>query len=76
MFFTVTFIMDLPFSTNACRGRVGGGSSLRYISIVYYMQKRVCGEGVQIACKIAYVLNRRPPSKSQANTVIGLKWQK
>ena len=34
------------------------GSSLLYISIAYYMLK---GEGwVQIACKIAYVLNGRP----------------
>ena len=46
----------LPFSTYAPRG--GGGSSLLYISIAYYMQKG--GEGVQIACKIAYVLNGRP----------------
>ena len=36
----------------------GGGSRLPYISIAYYMQKG--GEGVQIACKIAYVLNGRP----------------
>ena len=35
----------------------GGGSSLLYISIAYYMQK--VGEGVQIACKIAYVINLR-----------------
>ena len=37
----------LPFSTYA---PIGGGSSLLYISIAYYR-----GEGVQIACKIAYV---------------------
>ena len=48
----------LPFSTYAPRGGRGGGSSLLYISIAYYMQKG--GEGVQIACKIAYVLNGRP----------------
>ena len=36
----------------------GGGSSLLYISIAYYMQKG--GGWVQIACKIAYVLNGRP----------------
>ena len=36
------------------------GSSLLYISIAYYMQKG--GEGVQIACKIAYILNGRPHS--------------
>ena len=36
----------------------GGGSSLLHISIAYYMQKG--GEGVQIACKIAYLLNGRP----------------
>ena len=34
------------------------GSSLLYISIAYYMQKG--GGWVQIACKIAYVLNGRP----------------
>ena len=34
------------------------GSSLLYISIAYYMQKG--GGWVQIACKIAYVLNERP----------------
>ena len=36
-----------------------GGSSLLYISIAFYMQKG--GEGVQIACKIAYVINGRFP---------------
>ena len=36
------------------------GSSLLYISIAYYMQKG--GGWVQIACKIAYVLNGRPLS--------------
>ena len=39
-----------------------GGSSLLYISIAYYMQKG--GSGVQIACKLAYVLNGRPHSKN------------
>ena len=39
-------------------GEGGEGSSLPYISIAFYMQKG--GEGVQIACKIAYVLNGRP----------------
>ena len=34
------------------------GSSLLYISIAFYMQKG--GGWVQIACKIAYVLNGRP----------------
>ena len=34
------------------------GSSLPYISIAYYIQKG--GGWVQIACKIAYVLNGRP----------------
>ena len=34
------------------------GSSLLYISIAYYMQKG--GGWVQIACKIAYILNGRP----------------
>ena len=37
------------------------GSSLLYISIAYGMQKG--GEGVQIACKIGYVLNGRPLSE-------------
>ena len=37
-----------------------GGSNLLYISIAYYMQKG--GGWVQIACKIAYVLNGRPPT--------------
>ena len=35
-------------------------SNLLYIYIAYYMQKG--GEGVQIACKIAYVINGRPLS--------------
>ena len=34
------------------------GSSLLFISIAYYMQKG--GGWVQIACKIAYILNGRP----------------
>ena len=34
-------------------------SSLLYISIAYYMQKGG-GEGVQIACKTAYIINGRP----------------
>ena len=51
------YIRGLPLSTYATRGG-GGGSSLLYISIAYYMQKG--GGWVQIACKIAYVLNGRP----------------
>ena len=51
-------IRGLPLSTYATGGEGGGVSSLLYISIAYYMQKG--GEGVQIACKIAYVLNGRP----------------
>ena len=39
----------------------GGVSSLQYISIAYYVQEG--GEGVQIACKIAYILNGRPHTK-------------
>ena len=46
-------LMGLPFSLGG-----GGVSSLLYISIAYYMQKG--GGWVQIACKIAYVLNGRP----------------
>ena len=41
-------------------GGAGWGSSLLYISIAYNMQK--WGEGVQIACKNAYVINGRPLS--------------
>ena len=41
-----------------CVGGGGGVKPPRYISIVYYMQKGV--GWVQIACKIAYVLNGRP----------------
>ena len=47
----------LPLIRYAPRGR-GGGSNLLYISIAYYMQKG--GEGVQMACQIAYVINGRP----------------
>ena len=39
---------------------MGGGSCLLYISLAYYMQKG--GGWVQIACKIAYILNGRPPA--------------
>ena len=42
------------------RGRERG-SSLLHVSFAHYMQKG--GEGVQIACKIAYVLNGRPPKR-------------
>ena len=47
-------VRGLPFSTYAPRGE----GVLLYICIAYYMQKG--GEGVQIACKIAYVLNGGP----------------
>ena len=47
----------LPLITYTPRGREGG-SSLLYISINHYMQKG--GEGVQIACKTACVINGRP----------------
>ena len=53
---TLTLGRGLPFSMYA--PREVGGSSLLYIPIAYYMQQR--GEGVQIACKIANVLNGRP----------------
>ena len=49
-------IGGLPLITYAPRGE--GGSSLLYISIAYHMQKG--GGWLQIACKIAYVLNGRP----------------
>ena len=46
--------------SNVCT-QGGGGSSLLYISIAYYMQTwGGGGEGIQIACKIAYVLNGKP----------------
>ena len=57
----------LPLSTYAPRGR-GGGSTLLYISIAYNMQKG--GEGVQIACKVAYVLNGRPLTGFQKQLTI------
>ena len=43
-------------------GMGGGGSSLLYISIAYYRQKG--GGWVQIACKVANVLNGRPLLKN------------
>ena len=51
------FLRGLPLIKYAPREGGGGGSSLLYISIVYYMQK---GGGVQIACKMAYVIDGRP----------------
>ena len=43
---------------------MGGGSTFLYVSIAYYMQKKRGGGAggglVQIACKIAYVINGRP----------------
>ena len=45
MFFTVTFIMDLPFSTNACRGRVGGVKSQIHFHCVLHAKKGVRGGG-------------------------------
>ena len=57
--YLLCMIWGLPLITYAPRGR--GGSSLLYISIAYYMQKGGGGgEGVQKACKIAYVINGRP----------------
>ena len=50
-------VRGLPLITYTPRGR-GEGSSLLYIFIAYYMQKG--GGGVQIACKIAYILNGYP----------------
>ena len=59
-------VLILMIQINAYRGillnayapRRGGGSSLRYISIVYYLQKG--GEGGQDIIKTAYVINGRP----------------
>ena len=53
------FDVGPSISTYAPKGG-GWGSSLLYISVAYYMQKG--GGWVQIACKIAYVLNGRPHS--------------
>ena len=47
-------VRGLPLIMYAPRGRGGGGSSLLYISIAYYMQKG--WSAVQIACTIVYVL--------------------
>ena len=58
-----------PFSTYAPRGG-WVGSSLLYIFIAYYMQKG--GWWVQIACKIAYVLNGRPHVRVYSNINISL----
>ena len=49
-------LRGLPLITYAPRG--SGRLSILYISIAYYMQKG--GEGVQIACKNAHVINGRP----------------
>ena len=46
------------------------GSSLLYISIAYYMQKR--GGWVQIACKIAYILNGRSPIENLVRILLML----
>ena len=59
-------VRGLPLITYVPRGREGG-SSLLYISIAYFMQKG--GEGVQIACKIAYVFNGRPLKSVRAKSV-------
>ena len=56
-------VKGLPFSMYAG----GGGSSLPYISIAYYMQKGE--EGVQIACKIAHLLNGTPLSLKTGRTL-------
>ena len=40
--------------------RGGGGASLLYISVAYYMQMGGGVEGVQRACINAYVINGRP----------------
>ena len=53
-------LRGLPFSTYTPKVDGWGQSSLLYISMAYYMQKVV--GSVQIACKIAYVLNVRPLS--------------
>ena len=67
------YCRGLPLITYAPRER-GGGSSLLYISITYYMQKG--GEGVQKACKNVYVINGRPrtyPAKNRFVESLHLK---
>ena len=51
-------LCGLPLITYAPRGREGGGvkPALHFYCVLH--AKR--GEGVQIACKIAYVINGRP----------------
>ena len=52
-------LRGLPFSTYAPRGG-GGGGHVSYTFPLRITCKKGGGEGVQIACKIAYVLNGRP----------------
>ena len=49
------FIKAVPIELVHC---MPGWSHILYIFTAYYMQKG--GKGVQIACKISYVLNGRP----------------
>ena len=50
-------VWGLPFSMYALRGRGGGVKSAIHFHCVLHAKR---GEGVQIACKIAYVLNGKP----------------
>ena len=54
----IFYIRGLPLITYAPRGREGGGVKppIHFYCVLY--AKR--GEGVQIACKNAYVINGRP----------------
>ena len=50
--------MDLPLITYATRGRAAGQTS--YTFPLHITCKKKKGGGIQIACKIAYVINGRP----------------
>ena len=54
-----TVIWGLPLITYAPRGRWGGQVSCTFYCILYAKRG---GEGVQTACKNAYVINERPLS--------------
>ena len=52
-------VWGLPLITSHL-GEGGGGTSILYISITYYMQKKGGESGVKKACKNVYVINGRP----------------
>ena len=50
----------LPLITYAPRGRGGGQASYTFLLRITCKKKKKGGGAVQIACKIAYVINGRP----------------